>query len=598
MKIPRLPHGQSLNERPTVPGTVGFDRSSGQPTPVSRVARWRTVIGIVMVALGVLGAPAFDWIGSDSIPIVDRPGANSGFSSLPGSPSNPTPRGGIVYAQEEIADDKTFQEEDVLVYQLIGIIDDGLIDQMIREVTRVVDQYQAKHVIFYLDTDGGELEATKRGSSFILELQRVKAVGTYAFVPPKGRAFSAGTMLAFSCQRIYMGSDSRLGDVAPVRWTNFGGIEELPEKVQTVVRERLTSSAATNGYPRAIAESMVSKRFEVYQLRGGRIDDEEFVTKEVLDNHVRTFGGDRERRKLAPKLVVGPGSLLTISEREAFDYGINSLVAERVDDVMQDLALPGRIWDAQEDLGLQMAGAFGGEAAYWSKAFLVHSFTRFFLVTAGIVLIAIEFMFPSLLAALFSLLAFGLYFLGGYLNGTVGWLELVVFLAAGILVGLEVFVIPGFGVAGLLGLGCLFASLVMALRTPEEMTGQIFFDDSVSVVGAMTVGVILIAVVFRFLPKTTQGGVISGATLSDRADPPGATGTTTGNYDFLVNQRGIVAAPLRPSGRIVIGDHEYDVVAEGGFVEAGTETIVSQVEGNRIVVRPVTEDDEPAEASS
>lgn len=483
------------------------------------------------------------------------------------------------------------REEDPVVYKILGMIDSGLESDLTRDVDRLVDEFGAKHLVFYIDTDGGALDAAIEIAEYIYDLSHGRGVQTYAFVPPRGRALSAGALIAFACTRIYMGTNSKIGDVAPVTMNLAGGVVEQPEKIQTLVRSHMTKYAQDHGYPVAIAEAMVSKRFEVYQLRGGDIDGERFVTKEVLENYLRTYGETR-RRELSPRLISPSGSLLTLTERQAQEYRIIPVVVDRVEDfTVADLRLSGPPLDAHEDLGLQLANEFGGEAKILMKNFLTNGFTRFLLVTAGIVLVAVELMFPIAIWGILSIACFALYFVGGYLDGTVQWVEVVLFVISGILIGLEVFVIPGFGVAGVLGLGCLFASLVMALREPGEFTLQTFYQDTFTTVSAMAAGIVLMGLLFVLLPKARKsGGLISAASLSDPVTTP-ASGTTTGDYGFLLDKHGVVSSALRPSGRVQIEDQDYDVVAEGSFIDRGVAIVVCEVHGNRIVVRPLEEED-------
>lgn len=484
-------------------------------------------------------------------------------------------------------------EEDPVVYKILGMIDSGLESDLVRDVDRLVDEFGVKHLVFYIDTDGGAIDAAIEIAEYIYDLSEKRDVQTYAFVPPRGRALSAGTLIAFACTKIYMGSNSKIGDVAPVTMNLTGGVVELPEKIQTLVRSHMTKYAQDHGYPVAIAEAMVSKRFEVYQLKGGDIDGERFVTKEVLDNYLRTYGESR-RRELSPKLISPAGSLLTLSERQAQEYRIIPVVVDRVEDfTVADLRLSGPPLDAHEDLGLQLANEFGGEAKVFMQRLLTNGFLRFVLVTAGIVLVAVELMFPIAIWGILSVACFSLYFVGGYLDGTVQWVEVVLFVLSGVLIGVEVFVIPGFGVTGVLGLGCLFASLVMALRQPGEFTLKTFYQDSFKTASAMAAGIVLMGLFFVLLPKSRRtGGLISATNLDGPITTP-ASGTVSGDYAFLLDKTGVVASALRPAGRVQIDDQDYDVVAEGSFIDRGTEVIVCEVHGNRIVVRPV----EPGETA-
>ena len=55
-------------------------------------------------------------------------------------------------------------------------------------------------------------------------------------------------------------------------------------------------------------------------------------------------------------------------------------------------------------------------------------------------------------------------------------------------------------------------------------------------------------------------------------------------FDHLTGHSGIARSNLRPAGRASIDGMNYDVITEGDFVTAGTEIVVTEVQGNRITV--------------
>lgn len=138
------------------------------------------------------------------------------------------------------------------------------------------------------------------------------------------------------------------------------------------------------------------------------------------------------------------------------------------------------------------------------------------------------------------------------------------------LIAIEVFVIPGFGVIGILGIGCVIGSAYLAYA-------QLATPYSAIAIGGGIVGA---GVLFWFLPKTKVGKsmVLETQTLGRAANP---------DLQQLVGREGSALTKLRPSGSVEIDDRPVDVVTDGEYVEAGTRVRVLRVEGGRVVVERI-----------
>ena len=141
------------------------------------------------------------------------------------------------------------------------------------------------------------------------------------------------------------------------------------------------------------------------------------------------------------------------------------------------------------------------------------------------------------------------------------------------LVLLEIFVIPGFNIFGVLGLGTLCLGVYFAYVKLGLLEAGI----------VALVGLLGTAILIRLLIKARawQRLVLESTTTRQEGYDSGRTG-----LDQLVGQRGVALTPLRPAGRAQIGDEPVDVVTEGGFVLKGEAVEVVLVAGNRVVVQP------------
>ena len=219
------------------------------------------------------------------------------------------------------------------------------------------------------------------------------------------------------------------------------------------------------------------------------------------------------------------------------------------------------------------------------------------LFVVGLVALYIEFSAPGIsVGGLLSGLCFTLFFWSRFLGGTAGWLEVILFLGGLVFLGIELFVFPGFGVAGITGLLMLLAGVVLASQNhlfPESPRALAQLGNSLIVVLA-SAGVFVVAVVAlsryygslplfrRLILEAPQ--VVDGDVDTDQAGKPLAP---VRDFAVGVGDWGVAESPLRPAGKAMFGDQFVDVVTDGSFVDRGSQVQIIQISGNRIVVREV-----------
>jgi membrane-bound serine protease (ClpP class) len=176
-----------------------------------------------------------------------------------------------------------------------------------------------------------------------------------------------------------------------------------------------------------------------------------------------------------------------------------------------------------------------------------------------------------------SILAFVLFFGGHIFAGLAGYEVVLLFITGLILLLIEAF-LPNFGIVG--GVGIIAISAAVVLSAADTGQGLTMF------LLALIFSGVIIALSFRFLSKR---GIFQHIILSYREDRElGYVGPK--DYRELVGKKGITVTPLRPAGTAQIEGVRMDVVSEGGFIAAGQEVEVSQIEGMRVVVRALTSD--------
>jgi membrane-bound serine protease (ClpP class) len=207
------------------------------------------------------------------------------------------------------------------------------------------------------------------------------------------------------------------------------------------------------------------------------------------------------------------------------------------------------------------------------------------LLTLGVLGIVFELQAPGwgisgTLGTIFLLLFFG----GHYLAGLASVLDALLFAVGIALLALEIFVIPGFGIAGISGILCIFAAVYLALvKRPIPQFSWDFqqVNSALLVFFFVIVGVALGTIIlWKVFPHTRLKSLL---VLTQREEP--ALGYVAGeNLDGLIGSSGISITHLRPAGKAYIGERPVEVQTQGEFIEKDRQVRVVKVMGNKVFV--------------
>jgi membrane-bound serine protease (ClpP class) len=186
------------------------------------------------------------------------------------------------------------------------------------------------------------------------------------------------------------------------------------------------------------------------------------------------------------------------------------------------------------------------------------------------------------LGGLLSLVSLGLFFGSSLILGLAGWEEVLLLGLGLIALAVEVFILPGFGVAGIAGILAIVASMVLAMMGGYPTNGDV--AQALAVLGASLF--ITTAVIYAWLRHLPNSGRFSGLLLQG-AGHREAGFTTAPARPELIGRDGMAITDLRPSGTARIGEERIDVVTEGEYVPQGSRVQVVRSEGYRHVVRAV-----------
>jgi len=424
----------------------------------------------------------------------------------------------------------------VLVIPINGTIDLGLSPF----VNRALDEARgADLIILDVDTFGGRVDAAVKIRDAILSAQ----VPTLAYV--NRRAISAGALISLAADYIVFAPGGSLGAATPVQMQG-GQAQAVGEKMVSYMRSEMRATAEAKGRNGDLAEAMV-------------------------DADVAVDG------------VIESGKLLTVTTKMAVDLGLANAKIESVAEILDAMKLP--------------RAQISRPQTNWAEGvarFLTDPVVSGLLMSLGMLGLLLEFYSPGFgVTGGLGLMCLMLFFGGHMVVDLAGWEEMALFVLGLLAVAVEVFIIPGFGVAGVLGIGLIAASLIMSmvglpLSTSWEV-GDLGTATTTVVLALFITGIVSI-VVIRYLPgssigrwlvlDTTLGGSATGALPT--LDQPSTPGTMD-NRGYL-NTEGVALTDLRPSGKMQVGEDVLDVVSRDQWVERGTPIKVVSVEGIRIVV--------------
>jgi membrane-bound serine protease (ClpP class) len=450
----------------------------------------------------------------------------------------------------------------------------------------------AELIIFDMDTwGGGVMPALDISRMFKTELDGIRTV---CYVHTRG--VSAGALIALAANEIVIAPAGTLGDCAPISMGgSIQGVER--EKIETVLRTEFAESAQRNGYNVALAKSMVSSYLEVWLIRNKDTSELQYVLSDEYQGRVDAAPGvtsmpaDPSARWKILRVVVPKDRLLTMHSSEAVEYGFAKEIIAPASQPSLDPLSP----------LLQKYNVSGGATTLddlWSETlvgFLTSTTVLGFLTFIGVICIYAEFQHPGLvLPAVVGILCFAIIFGARYLSGMALWWEIVIFAAGVILILLEIFVIPGFGVPGIAGIICCVIGLLAILvdnspgklpipQTPVDWADFTdgFFALSCGFLAAVVGGLVL----SRYLPKVPLANKLMLAPVTTSLNAAVASDSPVSHIN--VGDVGKAVTLMHPVGKVRFADGIFEATADGTIIASGATVRVLKREGNHLVVEEV-----------
>lgn len=405
------------------------------------------------------------------------------------------------------------ETDEVYLVSIKGTIDLGLSSYVHRALEEAVLS-KAKAVILEIDTFGGRVDAAIQIRDKIMSLN----IPSVAYV--KNRAWSAGALIALSAKYILMAKSASIGAAEP---------QPADEKTVSALRAEFTSTAQSRGRPENLAAAMVDKDIEIENV--------------IEKDKILTLNAEQAiKLNIADNIVLNNEEVLNfLNLRDAKIVHINPNWAENV------------------------------------SRFVTNPIVSPLLLSIGFLGLIIEFWTLGWgIAGSMGLISLSLFFGGHIIAGLAGFETIILFAIGLLLLLAEVFLIPGFGLAGIGGAAAILASIFLTFGNMVQATYSILIALGLSIAGFF--------LLIRFIPSTRAWRKFVLSTEQKKE-----LGYTVGTKDLkrLTGKEGIAITPLRPSGIVEVNGKKLNALTLGEYVDSNTKIKIISVEGNKIVVEAV-----------
>ena len=507
--------------------------------------------GLTVILCGLLLGAVTQTIADDP-EVVESPVTTDGTAA---TEEPETPLESEIFSETPAADaepasipDATASEQIAFIIPVEGEINQSLV-YLIRRGISEAKTAGAQILILDMDTPGGRVDSTRKIMTALLaagdELRTITYVNTWAM--------SAGSFISVCTDDIFMAPVSQIGAAAPIIGTEEVS-DTVNEKMVSAVAALARSAAEAKGHDPKLIEAMVRMDMEY---------------------------------KIGDDVIARDGELLTLTNTEAEKkYGdpprplLSAGTVKDIDELLARIGVP----DARQ---IRMSISTAERFSSYIESLSV------FLLSLGILMLYFEAQSPTFgLLGILGISLIGIWFWAYAIAGSAGAAELLIFIIGLALLAVEVFVIPGFGFVGVLGVACMLGALMMAMvpHIPTNVPGlppfpvlPDLYESFVRLGLSLVLSTISMLILARYLPETR---LFSRLVLEAATDAKSGY-TASENTRALIGQTGVSVTPLRPGGTGDFAGTRMSVVSRGEFIDSNSLIRIAEAHGSRIVVEAV-----------
>lgn len=431
----------------------------------------------------------------------------------------------------------------VVVFELKSEIN-WAASRLTHKAVSAAENQNADLIIVHMNTYGGFVTDADSIRSRLLNTN----IPTCVFID--NNAASAGALISIACDNIYMRQGSNIGASTVVIQTG----EKAPDKYQSYMRKQIRSTAESKGKDTVITlgdTSFVYKRNP--DIAEGMVDERMFIIG-----------------------LTDSTKVITLTTEEAIKWGYCDGIVSSISQILAKK-------------GLQNAEIVVIEPNNWEiwLSFLSHRGLRVILILLIIGGIFFELQAPGLgVSIIIAILAAIAFFAPLYFNGYAENWEILIFVSGVILLVLEIFVIPGFGVAGISGIVLLVSGLILSMiRNVNFDFSEISSAELNNAIAIVLFAMVGFGVILYFFGSgLLKSKAFQKIVLHDTIGKGAAVQQANLELSTLIEQHGTAHTALRPMGRVLINGITFEAKTNGEFIDKGGNIVVTRIDNQYLVV--------------
>ncbi len=416
-----------------------------------------------------------------------------------------------------------------------------------QQAIKQAEEMNADLFMIHMNTYGGLVVAADSIRSAILKTE----IPVWVFVD--NNAASAGALISIACDKIFMREGGNIGAATVVGQDG----QAMPDKYQSYMRATMRSTAEAQG-----KDTIIQGSDTIVQWKRNPQ-----IAEAMVDPDVYVPG------------IIDSTKVLTFTASEAVENGFCDGVYESIPELLESEGVTDYTTKTYKPTGMDKLLGFLTNPAFKSILIMfIIGGLYFELQSPGIG-------FPFLIAVAAALV----YFAPSYVEGLASHWEILLFVLGVILIAVEIFVIPGFGVAGIAGIALLITGLALSMVGQYELQpieGEVNLKPLVNALFY----VIIASIASFFFSLWLSSRLFSENRLFGNLSLSTTQKNEEGYISFdespreMVGRKAIVVQELRPSGKIEIDDKRFDAKAINGYIERDTEVVVKRYESGQLYV--------------
>lgn len=433
----------------------------------------------------------------------------------------------------------------VYVFPIKENIGPGIWRQTIKAFAEA-DSLKADLILLHMNTYGGTVLDADSMRTKILNSN----IPVYVFVD--NNAASAGALISIACDSIYMREGANMGAATVVNPTG----QAMPDKYQSYMRSIMRSTAEAQG-----KKTFITGKDTVMKWRR-----DPKIAEAMVDPDIYISG------------IIDTGKVLTMTPTEAIKNGYCEGVRKDIREVIEKAGIQN--YEIREYKATGIDKIIG---------FLVNPVVSGILIMAMIAGIYFELQTPGIAFPIgIAVAAAILYFAPLYLEGLAANWEIILFIVGFILLAVEILILPGFGVPGILGIIFMVSGLILSL-----LDNVIFdFDEVQPARVSAAIGTVLISIILSFFLSiwassklfASRKGIFRNFALNTIiSTDPSYVGVDQQDVP-LTGKKGVAQTVLRLSGKVLVEGTVYDAMSEGPFIEKGEKIRITRHEAGQVYV--------------